>query len=186
MYNHIAVDFGNVNDEGIFSQIKEVMEWQIANKVKVVTVGLPTAEDEKIIEFLKYYVSRKFLQENKVKVSFIGKWYDLPGNVVDEIKTLIEATKDNFDYFFNFVINYDGREEIVDACSLICRKLLSAKISISDVSEKEIKENLYTSNFECPDIIIKIGDDKLNGFLLWDSSKSKMIFAKRFDMKLLN
>jgi len=186
---HIAVDFDisekevNNNFIKLFSNINDLIKYQIINKISILTIGLPKVDDDKIVEFLKYYVNKSFIDNNKIKVSFIGKWYDVSSNLVSEIKRLLDISRDNDTYYLNFAINYDGYEEIVDACKLVVRKVMNNKISIDSVNEVIIKENLSTSNFISPDLIIKMGNNsvnnKLNGFLLWDSKNSKIIFTKK-------
>lgn len=185
---HIAVDFdisekevGN-NFIKLFSNITNLIKFQIANKIPILTIGLPKVEDEKIVEFFKFYVNKNFVDTNKVKISFVGKWYDLSSNLVSEIKRLLDISRDYDTFFLNFAINYDGHEEIVDACKLVVRKVMNNKISIDAVNEVIIKENLYTSNFVSPDLIIKTGNkvnNMLNGFLLWDSRNSKIVFTNK-------
>ena len=84
-------------------------------------------------------------------------------------KQVIESTKD-YDFFFtNFCINYSGHDEIVDACRLIARQVKAGKIDPNSISRETIKENLYSSYFIPPDLIIKNGKATISGLLLWDS-----------------
>src|SRR3989344_826065 len=188
MLKHIAVDFDiSEKDVGnnfikLFSNITNLIKFQISHKIPILTIGLPKVDDDKIVEFLKFYVNKSFVDTNKIKISFVGKWYDLSSNLVSEIKRLLDISRDYDTYFLNFAINYDGHDEIVDACKLVVRKVMNNKISIDTINETIIKENLYTSNFVHPDLIIKTGgkvDNILNGFLLWDSKNSKIIFTNK-------
>jgi undecaprenyl diphosphate synthase len=115
-----------------------------------------------------------------VKVSVLGKWYDLNNRIVEPIKKLIEETKDYDNYFINFCINYNGQEEIVDACKLIARQISTGKTTIDAINREIIKDNIYSSYFLPPDIIIKTGQLKRTaGFLLWDSIYSEIFFVKK-------
>ncbi|MFC1755673.1 undecaprenyl diphosphate synthase family protein [Thermoproteota archaeon] len=59
---------------------------------------------------------------------------------------------------------------MVDACKLILRRVLAEKADIDTIDHEMIKDNLYSSYFLPPNMIIRLGDKKtLNGFLLWDS-----------------
>ncbi len=186
---HIAVDFDlGENEIGnnfirLFSNINGLIRFQIVRKIPILTIGLPKVDDDKIVEFLKFYVNKSFIDCNKIKISFIGKWYDMSSNLVSEIKRLLDISRDYDAYYLNFAVNYDGYEEIADACKLVARKVMNNKISIDAVNEVIIKENLSTSNFIPPDLIIKTGNNsvnnKLNGFLLWDSKNSKIVFTNK-------
>jgi len=74
---------------------------------------------------------KELIHENKIKISVLGKWYDLPGTLVDSIKNIIDLTKNYDGFFVNFCINYDGQEEIIDAIKLISRQIKGEKIDRS-------------------------------------------------------
>lgn len=136
-------------------------------------------------EFLDFIV--KFLENLKnheaiktAKISVIGKWYDLPGRVVEAVKEVQGLTRDNSEYYINFCLNYNGQEEVVDACKLLVRQVMASKIDISQIDKSTIKENIYTSYFPPPDLIIKNGYKKYTkGLLLWDSPYSIIYFSGR-------
>ena len=124
--------------------------------------------------------SSEFINENKVKISVLGKWYNLPGRVVDSIKNAIEETKDYDSYFVNFCINYSGQGEIVDAVKLLGMQIRAGKVDPELIDKELIKENLYTSYFLPPNLAIKNGNTKsTGGFLLWDSVKAKIYFTNK-------
>jgi len=137
---------------------------------------------DKFIEFFNFLKLHALVHENKIKITAIGKWYDLPGRAVDSIKDLVDETKDYDTFFLNFCINYDGQEEIVDACKLIARQIKADKLDVDAINKEVIKENIYSSYFLPPDLIIKNGLRKrTSGFMLWDSSDSEIYFTgKRF------
>ena len=134
-----------------------------------------------IINFFTESSSSELINKNKVKISVLGKWYDLPGRIVNVIKKGIEETKDYDSFFLNFCINYGGQQEIVDACKLIAMNVKSGKIDPEMINNKMIKENLYSSYFLPPDLIIKNGLKKTTfGLLLWDSPKAKIYFTNKY------
>ncbi len=133
-----------------------------------------------IVLFTKL-VEGEFIHTNQVKVSVFGKWYDLPGRVVDPIKDLVSETRDYDKFFLNFCINYHGQKEIVDACKLLIMQAMAGKLDPDSLDEVSLKETLYTSYFMPPDLIIKTGKaHRLKGFLLWDSVESKIYFADKY------
>ena len=121
-----------------------------------------------------------FSGKNKIKITILGKWYDLPGRAVDVIKSIIEETKDYDSYFINFCVNYNGQTEIVDACRLIAKQVELGKLSPDKITKGTIKDNIYTSYFISPDLIIRYGKrDRMTSFLLWDSINSLNYFPKK-------
>ncbi|MBW3012645.1 undecaprenyl diphosphate synthase family protein [Candidatus Woesearchaeota archaeon] len=178
---HLAICFDTNDLDGSFSIIRQIMSEQPKLGLPVLTFGFDSEiPSEKITELLKFHISKKFLEENKIKVSFLGKWYGFGADIVEGIKQLIDLTKDYDMQFLNFVINYDGQQEIVDACKIICRQVKAGKIDVENVTKENIKENTYSSYFIPPDLIIKLGTvPKLKGFLLWDSTHSRMHFTEK-------
>ncbi len=120
-----------------------------------------------------------FIAKNQVKIMPIGKWYELPVNIVDEIKHLIERTRDFDRFFLNLYINYDGQKEIEDAAKIIGMKIENRKISAEQITRQEIKDALYTSYYVPPDLIIINDSNSLNGFLLWDSAYSSIFITNK-------
>ncbi|MBI3033764.1 undecaprenyl diphosphate synthase family protein [Candidatus Woesearchaeota archaeon] len=116
---------------------------------------------------------------NQVKVSVLGKWYNLQGSIVESIKSLIEETKDYDRFFLNLCVNYGGQEEILDSCRVIALKVRSDKLDPENITREMIKENAYSSYFIPPDLIVKAGSRELDGFLLWDSPGARMHFTGR-------
>lgn len=133
-----------------------------------------------LVDFFEKLAKEKLIHENKVKISVWGKWYDLPGRVVEPIKKLIDETSEYDNFFVNLCINYDGQEEIVDSMRLIARQIISHKIGVDSISKDVVKENLYSSYFLPPDLIIKTGKKKLPNLLLWDSVNSMVYFSDKF------
>ena len=174
-----------------FDNIKETIEFLVKENIPIVTFYvLPeymkkdTPEFSKlldaIIDFMKQLVGSEIITKNRIKLSVLGKWYSLPGRVVDVLKTAIDSTKDYDNYFVNFCVNYNGQEEVVDACKMIARQIKSGKLDPEAIDKELIKENLYSSFLLPPDLIIKNGVKKrTNGFMLWDSTSSTIYFSEK-------
>lgn len=166
-----------------FLNIKNAIKVGVKLNIPILTFGLEplsSKEDETdcLVEFFQLLLGWDFIEQNQIKVSVIGKWYDLPMRVIEPIKKIIANTKDYDKYFLNLCINYDGQQEIVDACKLIAKQIKMDKITPDNVDKALIKENIYASYFLPPDLFIKTGKNKhLNGFLLWDSPKAKIHFT---------
>ncbi len=175
-----------------FLILKSTIKTQIKLRIPIITFYLmpesmgQSSESyeqtlDSIISFLTELSSSELINKNKVKISVLGKWYDLPGRIVDVIKKTIDATKDYDSFFLNFCVNYDGQQEIVDACKLIAMSVKAGKIDPEMISKEVIKENLYSSYFLPPDLLIKNGLSKTtSGLLLWSSPKAKICFTNKY------
>ena len=134
-------------------------------------------------EFFNELQNKPFISEQKIKISVFGKWYNLPGKVVESLKKAIEETKEYDSFFANFCINYDGKEEIVDACKLVSKQVQLGKLDPGMITREIIKENIYSSYFLPPDLILIYGERNLSGLLLWDSANSRIEFADKSFME---
>ena len=173
-----------------FEIILDLIRFQIDKNIPVVTfhlVPMGLVKNE-IFPEISTFISNFFNQlkkdhlitGSKVKVSVIGKWYDLPGELVENIKDLTRETKDYDSFFVNFCVNYDGREEIIDAMKVMAMKVRNGSIDPSSISLEDIKEHLYSSYFIPPDLMIVNGGlQSTKGFLLWDSVNAKMYFTDK-------
>ena len=130
-----------------------------------------------LTEFFEELAKDEDVIKNQVKISVLGKWYNLPSRLVEAIKGVIDETKEFDKFFLNFCIHYDGQEEIVDAVRLITKRILAEKLDPDAIDAETIKEDLYTSYFLAPDLMIINGDKRLDGFLLWDSSNAVIYFT---------
>ena len=135
---------------------------------------------DSIESMLNELANSELVHKNKIKISVLGKWYNLPGRVVDSIKKVIGETRDYDGFFVNFCINYNGQEEIVDAFKLLGMQIRTGKMDPDLINKQSIKENLYSSYFLPPDLMIKNGTKReTSGFLLWDSMNTKIYFTNK-------
>lgn len=164
--------------------VLELIVQQIRNSIPILSVLVldnseHSAEElESLHRMFSSLKSSRIVHDNQVKVSVLGKWYDIPGYIVEEIKKTIDETKDYDRYFLNLCVQYEGHEEIVDSCRLIARKIKAGKIDIDSINSEMLKENLYSSYFLPPDLVIKTGTKKTwSNLLLWDSSEAHYYFS---------
>ena len=162
----------------------ELLEVQIEQKIPILSFLVlslkDNKEDELLQEFKRFIESEQFwkhIKEHKIRVNVFGKWYDLSSGVVGSTKCLIEGTKDYDHFFLNFCLNYDGREEIVDAFKLIARRIELGKLSYENITQQTIKDNIYTSYFIPPSLMIKNNRNKMDAFFLWDCVGAKRVFT---------
>ena len=86
-------------------------------------------------------------------------------------------------FHVNVAVAYGGRQEIVDAVRALLNKELAngatAEQLVEAVTVDAISENLYTSGQPDPDLVIRTsGEQRLSGFLLWQSAYSEMWYTE--------
>ena len=83
----------------------------------------------------------------------------------------------------NIAVGYGGRQEIADAVRDLLRERAATGDSLEDVaatlSEEDITDHLYTKGQPDPDLVIRTsGEQRLSGFLLWQSVHSEFYFCE--------
>ena len=133
----------------------------------------------------------KEMDENNVVISFIGDTTKLSEKLQKILKNAVETTKNNTGVNLQIAFNYGARDEIVHAVKNICKKIQSKELSLNEITEDIISNNLYTQNIPDPDLLIRTGGEmRVSNYLLWQIAYSEFIVTKRywpeFDKKALS
>ena len=131
-----------------------------------------------VIHF-KRLAKHEKIKKNEVRVNVVGRLELLPEEVREAIREAEEATAQYDKRLLNIAIGYDGRLEIIDSIKKIIKDVEDGKITIDDVDEDLVSKNLYTGGLDDPNLIIRTsGEERLSGFLLWQSSYSELYFCE--------
>jgi tritrans,polycis-undecaprenyl-diphosphate synthase [geranylgeranyl-diphosphate specific] len=142
-------------------------------------------------EWFRKILTDKRIHGDRIRVKVLGRVGLLP----EELRQLIgevEKATENYDrHFLNFAFAYGGRAEIVDAARKIAEEVESGKLKPDAVNEKTFEQYLYTSHMpqQDPDLIIRTsGEERLSGFLLWQSAYSELFFLDVYwpDFRLID
>ena len=171
--------------------LEKVLDWSIELGIEIITVyafstenfNRPEHEVEGLMKlFVKNFkrlVDHEKIHRNEVKVKVVGKTELIPESVREAIKEAEDATAQYDKRLFNIAIGYDGRLEIIDSFKKIIKQVQAGEITIDDVDEELVSKNLYTGGLDDPNLIIRTsGEERLSGFLLWQSSYSELYFCE--------
>lgn len=116
------------------------------------------------------------------RVQVMGALELLPAETAAELCSVVSATEGNEGIVVNIAVGYGGRQEIVDAVRGALRTADRAGRSLSEVAESidldDIAGHLYTRGQPDPDLIIRTsGEQRLSGFLLWQTANSEFYFS---------
>jgi tritrans,polycis-undecaprenyl-diphosphate synthase [geranylgeranyl-diphosphate specific] len=176
-------------------RVSQLLDWCLALGVRCVTLYSFSTENftrtprevEQILriieEKLQSIPTDDRIHENRVRVKFIGRVELLPKNLQELIKTAEEATSSYNHQFLTLALAYGGRAEIVDAAKRIAREVKQGDMHVEDIDENLFERFLYTSYMPKPDpdlIIRTSGEERLSGFLLWQSAYSELCFLDMF------
>jgi tritrans,polycis-undecaprenyl-diphosphate synthase [geranylgeranyl-diphosphate specific] len=124
-------------------------------------------------------LSDERIHKNKVHVKVIGRVNLSPVSLQNLIAEVEKATELYANQFLNIAFAYGGRAEIVDAAKTIAAEVSLGKLNLDDIDENTFEKYLYTSHMpkQEPDLIIRTsGEERLSGFLLWQSAYSELVF----------
>ncbi|WP_078595624.1 isoprenyl transferase [Evansella clarkii] len=118
------------------------------------------------------------LMEKNVIVKHTGSKDVLPPSTLRAVENAVEKTKDNTGLILNFALNYGSRSEIIEAVKNMYKSLEEKELSIDDVTEDMLKENLMTAELRDPDLLIRTsGEVRLSNFMLWQLAYSELWFT---------
>ncbi len=118
-----------------------------------------------------------------MKIKAIGDINALPSSLKEVLLKLELETKNYEAMFLNIAIAYGGQQELIEAIKKIAQNVQTKKVNISDINEELIESYLYTSHLPQsePDLILRTsGEQRLSGFLLWQSAYSELVFMDVF------
>jgi tritrans,polycis-undecaprenyl-diphosphate synthase [geranylgeranyl-diphosphate specific] len=119
------------------------------------------------------------VHRHKVRIKAIGRVDLLPKGLQEAIHAAERETEMYNKHILNVAIGYSGRTELIDAVKAIGKKVEHGEITPSQIDEELIESHLYTNGTPDPDLIIRTsGEERLSGFLLWQSAYSELYFAQ--------
>lgn len=143
----------------------------------------PQDEVEYLMKLLDNYLEKetKPLIEKDVRIVISGNLEKLPNTTKSKIKTLEDLTRNNKTLILNVAFSYGSRQEIVDAVKKISLAVSEGKISLPQIDEKLLAQNLYQPEIPDPDLLIRTGGDlRISNFLLWQVAYCEFHFTKVF------
>ena len=172
-------------------KIEDLLNWCLDLDVKSVTLYAFSTENfqrspeevEEIMgiaeEKLRVILEDESIHKNKVRVKAIGRLDLLPKKLQEMVRQVEESTKNYDEHFLNVALAYGGRAEIVDATKKIAQKVESGDLPVEEINEQLFEKYLYTAHMpkQDPDLIIRTsGEERLSGFLSWQSAYSELCF----------
>lgn len=122
----------------------------------------------------------KIADTENIRVKFIGDFTAFSDRLQKGIQDCMNNTKNNTGVTFSIAMNYGGRNEILNAVKQIAKKVQDGDISVEDISEHTISDNLYTRNIPDPDLLIRTsGEIRTSNFLPWQIVYSEFLFVDK-------
>ncbi len=172
------------------SKIIDFLGWCEEAEVKVVTLWLLSTDnfkrsEEEIDDLLKVIGDTvdELAATGRWNIKPVGALDLLPSWLADKLAELKPIRSDGVEV--NVAISYGGRREIVDAVKSYMGEEVLAGHSLTDAAAKltaeDISKFLYTAGQPDPELLIRTsGEQRLGGFLLWQSALSEFYFCEAY------
>lgn len=169
----------------------EFVEWCDEADIEVITLWVLSTDnlDRSSEEELKplLHVIEQLVTElaasQRWNVQAVGALDLLPEDTANCLREAAASTADVEGMYVNVAVSYGGRHELRDAVRSLLAERAARGESLDDVAQTveitEIAEHLYTKGQPDPDLIIRTsGEQRLSGFLMWQSAHSEFYFCE--------
>lgn len=174
------------------AKVVELLGWCDQAGVELVTLWLlstdnltrPAAELDPLLRIIEQVVI-DLADTGRWRVHPVGALDLLPEETARTLKQAADATSDVDGLMVNVAVGYGGRREIADAVRSLLVDHAQRGTSIENLAEtldvEHIAEHLYTKGQPDPDLVIRTsGEQRLSGFMLWQSAHSEYYFCEAF------
>ena len=183
-------------------KIHELLGWCTETDVEVVTLWMlstdnldrPEVELRPLLNIIENTV-RGLAADGRWRVHHVGNLDILPARTQTVLKEAEQATLhaggtsrtggNGGGILVNVAVGYGGRQEIADAVRSLLMEHHEKGTPIEELAEildiDHISEHLYTRGQPDPDLVIRTsGEQRLSGFMLWQSAHSEYYFCEVF------
>ena len=172
-------------------KLKEFVEWCDEIGIPVVTLWVLSTDNfarssaeelEPLLAVIEQMVT-DLAATRRWRVHPVGALDLLPKESATRLKAAEEVTADLDGMLVNIAVSYGGRHELRDAVRSLLAEEARLGTPISELAETldidQIAEHLYTKGQPDPDLIIRTsGEQRLSGFLMWQSAHSEFYFCE--------
>ncbi|MGB7449247.1 MAG: isoprenyl transferase [Ornithinimicrobium sp.] len=172
--------------------IKPLLGWCEEAGVEVVTLWLlstdnlnrPAGELNPLLEIISEVVD-DLAASGRWRLHMVGASDLLPERTRRQLDAAAATTQELPGMWVNVAIGYGGRREIADAVRSLLAEHAERGTSLQELSQtleiEHIADHLYTKGQPDPDLVIRTsGEQRLGGFLLWQSTHSEFYFCEAF------
>ncbi|MDP9102351.1 MAG: isoprenyl transferase [Actinomycetota bacterium] len=190
-----AVGARDVNDghQRGADKIIDLLRWCDEAGVELVTLwllstdnlGRPEAELAPLLRIIEGVVADLAAPGNRWTLNIVGALDLLPDQTSRALKEAAERSGGRPGVEVNVAVGYGGRREIADAVRAMLQAHAATGATLEEVAEvldaEHISEHLYTRGQPDPDLVIRTsGEQRLSGFLLWQSAHSEFYFCEAY------
>jgi short-chain Z-isoprenyl diphosphate synthase len=174
------------------ANIEPLLDWCDEVGVQVVTLWLLSTDNlnrsaeelAPLLEIIEEAVET-LADQRRWRLHPVGALDLLPAATAARLKRAADDTRDVTGLLVNVAVGYGGRQEIADAVRSLLTEHAGRGTSLEELAQlidvEHIADHLYTKGQPDPDLVIRTsGEQRLGGFLLWQSARSEFYFCEAF------
>jgi undecaprenyl diphosphate synthase len=171
--------------------VRETLRAAADLKVKFLTLyafstenwNRPKEEVEGLMNLLVMSLANELeeLNENGVRLQAIGNIKGLPKECQESLEEAIIQTRNNTSITLVLALNYSSKWEIEEMVKSIAKQIKKDSISLDEIDENLISEELTTKEIPDPELLIRTsGEHRVSNFLLWQIAYTEFYFLDIF------
>lgn len=171
-------------------KIPQFLDWCEELDVEIVTLWLLSTDNiarskseiGTLLEVIEGLVV-KLADSGRWRMRLLGALDLLPEASATRLRDAVARTEGIDAMTVNIGVGYGGRQELADAMRSLLIEQADKGLSLEEVADvldvEHIAEHLYTKGQPDPDLVIRTsGEQRLSGFLLWQSVYSEYYFCE--------
>ena len=130
----------------------------------------PQSEVGGLMVLLDQYLKKELrtLMKNNVRLSTIGQIDDLPANVRQTLRDVVEQSAVNDGLTLTLALSYSGRDDILEAVRKVAAAVQRGDLNPDAIEPDAFSSFLQTDGMPDPDLLIRTsGEQRISNFLLW-------------------
>lgn len=137
-------------------------------------------EVDALMDLLRQYLKSelKEIQENGVRIMFIGERAMLASDIIAQINKIEKETAANDKMTLCIALSYGSRQEMVAAAQKLASMAQKGDIRPDEIDAGMFSDMLYTKNIPDPDLLIRTGGERrISNYLLWQIAYTELYFS---------
>ena len=172
-------------------KLKEFVEWCDELAIPVVTLWVLSTDNFQRSDETEIGPLLKVIEQMVTDLAAARRWRIhpvgaldlLPRETAEVMKNADASTSSINGMLVNIAVSYGGRHELRDAVRSLLAEHARNGTSIEELAQtldiEHIAQHLYTRGQPDPDLIIRTsGEQRLSGFLMWQSAHSEFYFCE--------
>ncbi|MEX2291294.1 MAG: isoprenyl transferase [Mycobacteriales bacterium] len=189
----LGLDDPNSGHRAGARKIRDLLGWCDSAGVELVTLWLlstdnlsrPEPELAPLLRIIEKLVSDLAGPQDRWTLRIVGALDLLPADTASVLEVAAAGTAGRPGVEVNVAVGYGGRREIADAVRSMLQAHAAEGRTLEEVADlldvEHISQHLYTRGQPDPDLVIRTsGEQRLSGFLLWQSAHSEFYFCEAF------